>query len=79
VCGEILQKNCQKALRSDNKVAGQKLSKIEVCLRARPDQLYHLGFRNAIAHNTLARANQSRNWRIYSDWLKKVVEPVALF
>jgi hypothetical protein len=43
------------------------LADIEVCLRSRPDQLYHMGFRSTIAHNTLARANHSRDWRIYHD------------
>ena len=43
------------------------LADIEVCLRSRPDQLYHIGFRSTIAHNTLARANRSRDWRIYHD------------
>lgn len=43
------------------------LADIEVCLRSRPDQLYHMGFRSTIAHNTLAHANRSRDWRIYHD------------
>jgi len=43
------------------------LADIEVCLRSRPDQLYHMGFRSTIAHNTLAQANRSRDWRIYHD------------
>jgi len=43
------------------------LADIEVCLRSRPDQLYHMGFRSTIAHSTLAEANSSRDWRIYHD------------
>jgi transposase len=43
------------------------LADIEVCLRSRPDQLYHMGFRSTIAHNTLATANRSRDWHIYHD------------
>ncbi len=43
------------------------LADIEVCLRSRPDQLYHMGFRSRIAHSTLAEANGSRDWRIYHD------------
>ena len=43
------------------------LADIEVCLRSRPDQLYRMGFRSAIAHRTLADANSSRDWRIYHD------------
>jgi hypothetical protein len=43
------------------------LADIEVCLRSRPDQLYHMGFRSTIAHNTLATANRSRDGHIYHD------------
>ena len=45
----------------------ESLADIEVCLRSRPDQLYHMGFRSTIAHSTLAEANSSRDWRIYHD------------
>jgi hypothetical protein len=43
------------------------LADIEVCLRSRPDQLYHMGFRSTVAHSTLADANRARDWRIYHD------------
>lgn len=43
------------------------LADIEICLRSRREQLYHLGFRSAVAHSTLADANRSRDWRIYAD------------
>jgi len=49
------------------------LADIEVCLRSHPDQLYHMGFRSTIAHNTLARANQSRDWRIYHDLAQSLI------
>jgi hypothetical protein len=45
----------------------ESLSDIEVCLRSRHDQLYHLGFRSPVAHSTLADANRTRDWRIYAD------------
>jgi hypothetical protein len=45
----------------------ESLADIEICLRSRGDQLYHLGFRSTIAHSTLADANQVRDWRIYAD------------
>jgi hypothetical protein len=45
----------------------ESLADIEVCLRSRPDQLYHLGFRSSVAHSTLADANGARDWRIYAD------------
>jgi hypothetical protein len=45
----------------------ESLADIEVCLRSRSSQLYHLGFRSTIAHSTLADANCTRDWRIYAD------------
>jgi len=45
----------------------ESLADIEVCLRSRGQQLYHLGFRSSIAHSTLADANSARDWRIYAD------------
>ena len=52
-------------LRADH--LSTKLADLETCLRSRPDQLYHMGFRSVIAHSTLADANRTRDWRIYSD------------
>lgn len=46
----------------------ESLRDIEACLRSTHDKLYHLGFRSAISRNTLANANQKRNWRIYRDF-----------
>jgi hypothetical protein len=45
----------------------ESLTDIEICLRSRRDQLYHLGFRSTVAHSTLADANRTRDWRIYAD------------
>src|SRR5664279_1688131 len=45
----------------------ESLADIEVCLRARSDQLYRMGFRAPVAHSTLADANRVRDWRIYAD------------
>ena len=42
----------------------ESLRDIEACLRAQSSKLYHLGFRGAIARNTLANANAVRDWRI---------------
>jgi|GEM_PF-1278071 hypothetical protein len=41
---------------------------IEACLRAAPTKLYHMGIRSHISRNTLANANQVRDWRIYADF-----------
>ncbi len=40
---------------------------IETCLNALKPKLYHVGIRGTIARNTLAKANQTRDWRIYAD------------
>lgn len=45
----------------------ESLMDIEICLRARSDILYHLGFRSVVAHSTLADANRKRDGRIYAD------------
>ncbi len=45
----------------------ESLADIEICLRSRQEQLYHLGFRSSVAHSTLADANSARDWRIYAD------------
>jgi Domain of unknown function (DUF4372)/Transposase DDE domain len=44
------------------------LRDIEICLNALKPKLFHLGIRGNIARNTLAKANQNRNWRIYADF-----------
>jgi hypothetical protein len=49
------------------------LEDLEVCLRSRPDQLYHMGFRSAVAHSTLADANRTRDWRIYADLAQRLI------
>ena len=45
----------------------ESLRDIEACLRAMQPKLYHMGFRGRIARNTLAHANERRDWRIYAD------------
>ena len=45
----------------------ESLRDIETCLRAIHKKLYHAGFRGSIARNTLAKANEQRDWRIYAD------------
>ena len=44
----------------------ESLRDIEACLRAVQPKLYHMGFRGRIARNTLANANERRDWRIYA-------------
>lgn len=40
---------------------------IENCLTAFSSKLYHCGIKHAVPRNTLAKANELRNWQIYSD------------
>ena len=51
----------------------ESLADLEVCLRSRPDQLYHMGFRSGVAHSTLADANRTRDWRIYADLAQRLI------
>ena len=44
------------------------LRDIEICLNSLKPKLYHVGIRGNIARNTLAKANQNRDWRIYADF-----------
>jgi hypothetical protein len=49
------------------------LRDIETCLRAHQPKLYHMGFRGRISRNTLAHANERRDWRIYADFARALV------
>ena len=51
----------------------ESLRDIEACLRAQSSKLYHLGFRSAIARNTLSNANAVRDWRIYADFAQHLI------
>jgi len=52
----------------------ESLRDIEACLRAAPTKLYHLGIRSHISRNTLANANQVRDWRIYADFAHVLIQ-----
>ncbi len=45
----------------------ESLRDIVTCLDAHEEKLYHLGFSDRVARNTLASANKKRDWRIYRD------------
>jgi transposase len=51
----------------------ESLRDIEACLRAMQTKLYHAGFRSTMARNTLANANQQRDWRIYADFAQVLI------
>src|ERR1017187_4261167 len=46
----------------------ESLRDIEACLRSRHLKLYHMGIRGHVSRNTLANANNVRDWRIYADF-----------
>lgn len=52
----------------------ESLRDIEACLRAQPQKLYHMGIRSQISRNTLAHANQIRDWRIYADFAQRLIQ-----
>lgn len=45
----------------------ESLRDIETCLRAMGPKLYHAGIKAKVSRNTLAKANELRNWQIYRD------------
>lgn len=49
------------------------LRDVETCLRAQSAKLYHMGIRAPVARNTLANANQVRDWRIYADFAQALI------
>jgi len=51
----------------------ESLRDIEACLRAAHKKLYHMGIRSNISRNTLANANQVRDWRIYADFAQALI------
>jgi len=51
----------------------ESLRDIEACLRAAPAKLYHMGIRSQVSRNTLAHANQVRDWRIYADFAHALI------
>jgi hypothetical protein len=55
----------------------ESLRDIEACLRAQSSKLYHLGFRNAIARNTLANANAVRVALTVGERFDLIVAPLG--
>jgi hypothetical protein len=52
----------------------ESLRDIECCLRAMREKLYHIGIRGKVSRSTLADANESRDWRIYSDFAQVLID-----
>jgi transposase len=43
------------------------------CLGAHQNKLYHFGIKKLVAASSLSRANESRDWRIWSDFAKYLI------
>lgn len=51
----------------------ESLRDIEACLRSQRAKLYPMGVRGRISRNTLAHANETRNWRIFADFARGLI------
>jgi len=51
----------------------ESLRDIEICLRSMQKKLYHMGIRGKVSRNTLAKANENRDWRIYADFAQSLI------
>jgi len=51
----------------------ESLRDIETCLRSMQSKLYHMGIRGKVSRNTLAHANEARDWRIYADFAQVLI------
>lgn len=52
----------------------ESLRDIQACLRATDQKTYHMGIRGKISRNTLAHANQVRDWHIYADFAQVLIK-----
>lgn len=51
----------------------ESLRDIEACMRVAKTKLYHMGIRGKISRNTLAHANETRNWNIYAEFAQTLI------
>jgi hypothetical protein len=52
----------------------ESLRDIECCLASQEKKAYHCGIKSAVNKSTLADANERRDWRIYSDFAKGLMQ-----
>lgn len=52
----------------------QSLREIAVCLGTQQSKLYHVGLRGKVSKSTLSDANNHRDWRIYSDFARVLID-----
>lgn len=56
----------------------ESLRDIVCCRRAMHEKLYHVGIRGKVSRSTLADANETRDWRIYSDFAQILIADYPL-
>jgi transposase len=44
------------------------------CLDAHKSKVYHLGLKKIVAHTSLTRANENRDWRIWADFAQSLIK-----
>ena len=52
----------------------ESLRDIEACLRGAKPKLYHMGIRSKVSRNTIAHANETRDWKIYADFAQVLIK-----
>ena len=52
----------------------ESLRDIEVCLATQRNKLYHCGLSGPVRRSSLADANERRDWRIYADFARTLIE-----
>ena len=52
------------------------LRDICLCLKAHNNKLYHLGIKSYVNQTTLSRANENRDWQIFADFGKYLIEQI---
>jgi hypothetical protein len=52
----------------------ESLRDVETCLRAMHSKLYHVGIKGRVSRSTLADANERRDWRIYADFGRVLIQ-----
>ena len=51
----------------------ESLRDVQACPRGAGPELHHLGVRSRVPRNTMANANQVRDWRIYADFAQRLI------
>ena len=54
----------------------ESISDIINCLKAHKNKVYHLGIKSLVSVSSLTRANESRDWKIYQDFVHYLIRLV---